>query len=297
MTAGLIEQKPLIEEYLKKSVRPTSSFSFVNIFAWRDFFQFEFKVIHKNLCIFATNELGTFLYLPPLGENVSTETVEECFHTMAEKNNGSGVSRIENVGEDLLHLFPEKKYRRTVKADEYCYYRKDIVELSGNPYKSKRWAYNHFIKNYPAVFLPYGPSLLEECMALYDDWAEGRREVYQDEVYRQMLDENRRVHELLLRHFDQLGLIGRVVKVNNEIKGYTFGFALSEDIFCVYSEITDLKSRGCAVYLFSEFCGDQALQQYKFINVMDDFALHNIEKTKRSFHPVLLFPSYVIQRD
>ena len=197
----------------------------------------------------------------------------------------------------LLHLFPENKYRRSARADEYCYDKKNIVELSGKLYKSKRWSYNYFTENYQAVFLPYEPSMQKECLALYEEWARGRKEIYQDEIYRQMLDENRQVHDLLLRHYDQLGLIGRVVKVNNEIKGYTFGFAVTPDIFCVHSEITDLKSKGCAFYLFSEFCGDQALQDYKFINVMDDFGLSNIEKTKRSFRPDLFLHSYVMQRD
>ena len=39
-------------------------------------------------------------------------------------------------------------------------------------------------------------------------------------------------------------LIGRVVKVKGEIKAYTFGFEINDDMFCVYLETADLKIKG-----------------------------------------------------
>ena len=67
--SGLLEQKALVESFLTQGPRPLSGFSFVSVFAWCDFFDFEFKMIGKSLCVFAHQEEGCFLYLPPLGGN------------------------------------------------------------------------------------------------------------------------------------------------------------------------------------------------------------------------------------
>ena len=65
----LLEQKSLVESFLARGLRPLSSFSFVSLFAWCDFFDFEFKMINDCLCIFAHGDSGCFLYLPPLGKS------------------------------------------------------------------------------------------------------------------------------------------------------------------------------------------------------------------------------------
>ena len=77
---------------------------------------------------------------------------------------------------------------------------------------------------------------------------------------------------------------------------YTFGYPLNEQTFCVLFEIADLFCSGLGVFIFREFCRDAALTPYKFINVMDDFELNNIQRTKDSYRPVVLFPCYVVSR-
>ena len=295
MLDNLLEQKTLVKEYLRKDRHSLSSFSFAAIFNWQDFFEFEFKMIKGNLCIFARNEMGVFLYLPPLGKMIEEETIEQCFLLMNEENKGRGLSRIENVSSDQLEAFSSLRYSFYRKGFEYGYFRKDIAFLKGNSYKSKRSSCNHFVKNYKFEYLPFDPAMLAGCLDLYDDWAGTRRQLYADEIYRQMLMENRRVHEITLRHSEDLDLTGRVVRVNGQIKAYTFGFEINQDIFCVLFEIADVSVKGLPVFIFSRFCRDEALRKYNFINVMDDCELKNIQAVKLSFHPVLVFPLYVIE--
>ncbi len=297
MTTSLLERKELIQQYLREAPGQLSSFSFINIFTWQEFFQFEFEMIDGNLCVFARHEAGTFLYLPPLGKNVSAKTIEACFDRMDKVNRNKGVSRIENVHVRQLALFPTDEFFLYNKGYEYCYYRKDLAALEGNAYKSKRSSYNHFAKNYKFKFLPYEDSMLEDCAALYKDWARSRRPVYADNpVSLQMLEENAGVHQLALRHYQELGLTGRVVTIDGKIRAYTFGYPLNTEIFCVLFEIADLSFSGLGVFIFREFCRDAALAPYKFINVMDDFELKNIQRVKDSFKPVVLFPCYVVSR-
>ena len=297
MTTTLLDEKSRIERYLQEAPAQLSSFSFVNIFTWQEFFQFELEVIDGNLCIFAKHEAGTFLYLPPLGKNVSAKTIQICFERMDKVNRNKGVSRVENVQAYQLPLFPVEEFSHYNKGYEYCYYRKDIADLTGDPYKSKRSSYNHFAKNYTFQYLPYEDSMREDCAALYQSWAQSRRPVYADNaVALQMLEENAGVHQLALRHYKELGLTGRVVVIDGNVMAYTFGYPLNEQTFCVLFEIADLFCNGLGVFIFREFCRDAQIAPYKFINVMDDFELSNIQRVKDSFPPVVLFPCYVVSR-
>ena len=296
MSLNLLDQKPLVEEFLQRESPRPSAFSFVNIFSWKDFFDFKFHVMDDTLCAFAHYSLGCFQYLPPLGKKVSPETLQRCFEIMETVNKGNGLSRIENVPQEQLSLFNPREYDYFKKGDEYCYYREEIALSKGNRFKAKRASYNHFKKHYRHDFLPFCPQMTHECEGLYERWAANRRKKYSDDVYRQMLEENRTVHALLFKFYKELGLIGRVVTVDGKIEAYTFGFALTRDIFCVLVEIANVDVKGLPVYVFRQFCDDPEMRPFKFVNGMDGFGMHNVEETKLSFRPHILFPAYVVTR-
>src|SRR3989338_102426 len=106
----LLQQKSLIEKFLNESPAHLSAHSFVNIYSWKDFFEFEIKLINQNLCVFAKNDLGCFLFLPPLGREILASTTQECFKIMRQINGGTGIARIENVSERQLGYFPDAQY-------------------------------------------------------------------------------------------------------------------------------------------------------------------------------------------
>ena len=292
----LIHKKPLVEQYLKKSFYELSAFSFVSIYSWKDFFDFEWREIDGNLCIFARDSIGCFLYLPPIGEKVSSSAIHACFEMMDNENKNSKISRIENVEERQLSYFPSKEFSFYKKADEYVYRREDIAHLKGNALKSKRSSYNYFIKNYSHEFLSYEDAMQKECEMLFEEWASERAQIHTDPIYRQMLEENTTVHRVTLKCCKELGLIGRVVQVDGKIRAYSFGVPLNTETFCILFEVVDLKTKGLSVFIFREFCADLQLQQFRYINVMDDFGLKNIKTTKLSFRPCKILPSYVVSR-
>jgi len=294
MPGVLLEQKNTIEQFLEKTDCHLSVFSFLNIFAWADFFEFEVTAIDNHLCIFAKNEIGVFLYLPPLGRAIEGPVIDRCFDKMYEANGANGVSRIDNVGDEHLKYFPVDKYTIYKKSSEYVYDKNDIVVFEGNDYKSKRSSYNQFTRHYRYAYIAYEPSMLDECMELYAAWARQRTALNHDVVYTQMIEDNDKVHRRVLANYGALGLIGRVVKVDGQIKGYTFGFPITKDSFCVLFEITDLTIKGLSVFIFRSFCAESVWGHYKYVNVMDDFEMENIKKTKMSFHPSRIMPIYTV---
>ena len=291
-TEYLLKNKSLVESAVRQQRYLLSAYSFVNIFLWKDFFEFRLEVIEHALCVFAKNEMGCFMYLPPLGGNLSRAVIDRCFVEMEAVNRGNGVTRIENFENKRSDLFPEKEFETVLKSRDYCYFREDIVALKGNPYKSQRNEYNRFVADGAHRFLPFDPSMTEECASLYDRWACAKKKNSTDDVFVHMIEENRSVHRLAMQFYQELELTGYVATVNGAIRGYTFGFALNKDILCVLMEIADPGMDGLPVFLFREFCRSRELQGFPFINAMDDFNMPNIRATKMSFHPIILVPSY-----
>ncbi len=287
------QYKTLVRKYLREQNPVLSAYSFVPVFLWQECFRYYFEIIDGQLCIFAGNEIGRFLTLPPLGREISASALQECSRRMAGWNSGSGVSRIENVDFRQRSAFPAGA-AFYLRGYEILYYKKDIIGLKGNAYKSKRFDYNHFIKSYDAAYLPFCESMAEECLKLYDQWQEGRRRKYTDDIYRHMLDESRRVHELAMQNALWLDLVGRVVLVGGEIKAYTFGYWIRDDIFCVLLEVSDLECKGLPVYIFHEFCADEELAGARFINTMDDFEMAQLKRTKDLFRPAFQWPVYTV---
>ena len=293
MNENLLLQKELVDKHLSARPRQLSLLSFVQLFLWGGHFTFEFKTIDASLCVFARAEHGAFLYFPPLGKKLSAKTAQKVFALLDKHNNGRGVGRIENVQAQELDAFPQSAWRHYLKGYEYCYYRRDLVEFCGPGYKSKRNAYNSFMRHGTFIYSPFAPEMLEDCLRLYDEWAQERRRTH-DAVYQQMLLENRDVHRRGMENFQALGLVGRVVIVDGKIRAYTFGYALNETIFCVLFEVADLALKGLPVFIFREFCRDPEVASFPFINVMDDFGLENVAQAKLSFRPALLVPAYNI---
>jgi len=293
--SGILEQKALVESFLVQGPRPLSSFSFVSVFAWSDFFDFEFTMIGQSLCVFAHQEAGCFLYLPPLGGDFDFRTIELAFTHMVRGGDLKAVNRIENIPENLLSSFGPGRYNQYLKPAEYVYHKEDLKSLKGNAYKSKRHDCNCFLAHQPlSSFEPYTDEDLHACLALYESWAALRAGAFSDDIYRAMLAENRLVHERLLKFWRPLGLMVRVLKVQGKMIGYTLGYALDEATFCVYAEIVDLKMTGAAAYIFKSFCADRQLESFSRINTMDDFGMPNVARAKQAYHPSELIPSYTV---
>jgi uncharacterized protein len=294
-TEELLDKKPLVDSFLIQGPRPLSSFSFVSLFAWGDFFDFEFKTINDCLCVFARGDSGCFLYLPPLGKDFYLATIELVFEHMTQGGVPKAVNRIENIPGNLLSAFGPGSYNQYTKPAEYVYRKEDLIALKGNAYKSQRHDCNCFESRHAEhSFGPYTDADFDPCMSLFDRWADNRAEANKDDVYLSMLEENRKVHARLLKCWKPLGLIARVLKVQDQIIGYTFGFALDNNTFCVYAEIADLKIQGSAAFMFKSFCADGELAGFSRINTMDDFAMPNVARAKQAYHPSELISSYTV---
>lgn len=268
-----------------------SRYGFAPHYIWRDFFDFYWTIIDDQFCLFAKQDGDYFMPILPMGRSLNRKVIRQTYLFIHEANRAKQIARIENVPGDMIPFLGELGFHAIQKETEYLYETSALIQLKGNRYKSKRSTYNVLLRNHPTVQVcRYQLDHLPGCLALYESWQGERRRQFHDDVYRAMLEDSEYAHRIGLMDSERLGLVGRVVFINGALKGYSFGYPLGSEIFCILFEVTDLNVKGLAQFLFREFCREQ--ERYRWINTMDDSDLENLKRVKRSYRPVKQLPSY-----
>lgn len=289
-----LKDKKIFEKFLALQKHKLCAYSFQDIYIWKGLFDIRWAIIQNSLCVFFEDKIGCFLYLPPLAEKKCLKTIAKVFRIMDQFNQNKAISRIENVEKNDLDFYQRLGYEYYPKSPDYLCQRRDLVELRGDRFKSKRSAFNYFIRNYNFRYLPYSKNNKNDCLGLYREWMQERQVKNNDKVYQGMLSDNFIALRILLKAYKNLDLLGRVVEVNGKIRAFTFGFKLNKEIFCILYEIADLSLKGLAQFIFRSFCSD--LKDFRHINIMDDSGLENLKQAKLSYRPVKLIPNFIVQR-
>lgn len=290
-----------VERSSASIVTPLAAYAFAPHFIWRGVFSYWWADMAEHHCLFAEHADGIFMPLPPLGtEPMATpnpQAFAEAFAFMRRRNRGSAVSRVENVPEEWKPALEALGYRLVSKDPDYLYRASDLADLAGDRYKSQRAACNRFVRDHGGNrhrYEPYQETDREACLSLYRTWAAQQEARNLDAVARHMLTDSGSAHQEALSHHRALGLIGRVVRIDGEIRAYTFGFERSPSVFCILLEVADRGIQGLAQYLFREFCREAVGRGYEFINTMDDSGLPSLARSKNAYHPFRLVPNYIV---
>ena len=288
-----LKDKPIFDSFLSRQKLPLSMYSFASIFVWRGLFDIFWSIVDNCLCVFAKNNLGCFLIVPPLGRPLP-RTIDKIFALIDKHNRNKSFSRIENIPENEVGFYKKLGLDIVVKDSEYLYAVKDLIKLSGNTFKSKRSACNFFMRHYQYSCQSLESSMAKECLSLYRQWSKMRKARHQEDAYHFCLDDCLSSQEQALKNFKELNLCGWLVKVENKIVGYSLGLALSKEVFYIMFETTDLNIKGLSQFLFREFC--QKLSGYRFVNCGDDSGFENLRRVKQSYRPAWLLRPFIAQR-
>ncbi len=297
--------RPRLEQAMAAIETPLAAYAYAPHAIWRGLFSYWKAEIAGALCLFAEYADGLFMPLPPLGRKPGAnpamcgpadwaEAVAQAFALMRERNRGSGVSRIENVPEEWKPGLEALGYRVAPKDPDYLYRTSDLVRLAGDRFKSQRAAYNNFARTQRFTDHPYGEADEAEGLALYHDWAAQQAARRLDPMAGQMVHDAESAHREALAHSAELGLIGRVVRVDGALRAYTFGYEHSRSVFTVLLEVADRRVTGLAQYIFREFCRDAEQRGFEWVNTMDDSGLQTLARSKMAYRPSRLVPSFIV---
>lgn len=308
-----LDSKPVIEKYLSKLDVDISDYTFAANYIWLANSSGFYAIINKCFCLFAMSGGELTMLLPPLGKKkYVTDAIIKCFEIMNANNSSPYYARIDYVQGSMIEEFVQsadeaesmfemlEHYIVEKKLVDYIYEVDALINLRGNSYHTKRTEINKFMKSYPDYVIEplESDKHKDEIMQLFNKWVSDRVKYMpkeEAEVFLEGIHQERYAIKQMLKNFDALSLIGLVIYINGEIKGFTAGEKINKDTATVIIEKTDFEVLGCAQYIFREF--SKMLKEHygvTYINVGDDMGFENLRKVKMSYRPFKLEPKYTI---
>jgi hypothetical protein len=274
-----------LSAYFATLAEPLSDYTFSQIFTWRNSLRLLWRELHGHLCVFANGAGDLTLLLPPIGYGDAPRALSAAFELMDDYNaqhHVEGRSRIEYASEELLTRLDPSRSRLSVESmgHDYVYDAQRMIDLAGGDLASKRQAKNRFIRNYGHRVETYDAArYLPACLELLGSWNDQQSEHHAEAPTINAIKRQKELlaTELALKHANDLGLVGMVVHVAGDdgverIGGFTLGERLGKDQSSIVIEKTDLRMKGLAQFIFSEFVR-QHWSDRPLVNVGDDWGL------------------------
>jgi hypothetical protein len=171
---------------------------------------------------------------------------------------------------------------------DYVYLSKNLIELPGRKYHSKRNHIKKFQEKYSYSYERFKKEYVSECMEIADKWYQANRS--KDDL--DILGEMCAIKEIL-SHFSELNILGGVIKISNKVETFTFGENLNKDTGVVHIEKANPDILGLYQIINQQFAQD-VFGSVKFINREEDMGVEGLRKAKNSYYPEFLIEKYKI---
>lgn len=266
-------------------------YTFGNSFVWSGIYNVEHCFAEKFY--FRRSGKGKGIsFTFPAGRKDVHRAVEIMSEYCAELGIPLRITANKEIAEKIREEYPDAVIKLNRDISDYVYLAEDLENLKGKKYHAKRNHLNRFYEN-DWSFEPLTADNIEECRAMNKLWrAENVDECRLSSDTESKLDELC-VVETSFNHFDELGYIGGVLRVNGEVQAFTFGERSSDDCFVVHVEKALRKYQGAYAAVNREFVKSLG-GRYKYINREDDTGSENLRKAKLSYYPIFLEEKYNI---
>jgi hypothetical protein len=283
-----VSDKELITKYTYKSDFKNCDFAFSNMCSWQFFYESEFSIEDDFLFVrfrVPNKTHERLAYMFPVGGGNIRQAIEKLEDDAESLENPLVMLGMTNESKELLdNIFPEKfVFMADRNYFDYIYLRENLTSLAGKKLQPKRNHINKFNRLYKYEYIPITPEIAPECMALEQEWLKAN---VSDE-YRDALTNERRSMCFALRNFEQLGLTGGAILIDNKIVAFTYGSKINRDTFGVHVEKADINYDGIFSVINQEFVS-RLPDEFTYINREEDLGIEGLRKAKLSYNPVLL---------
>ncbi|MCI7596743.1 MAG: phosphatidylglycerol lysyltransferase domain-containing protein [Lachnospiraceae bacterium] len=295
-TIGM-EDKPILEKYYAYEQSKCCEFSFCNNYLWAPFYEMRYAIIEDMLVFLAQGRQ------PSVGVPLAKDEASE-------RNLGKVVSILEEYFVSVqapfqMHLVTEEKFAQLEaqfpgkyvieynrdQAD-YIYEVEKMISLSGKKLHGKRNHINKFKENNPNWrYEPLSQENVSACVKMAEEWRE-----------KNLCDEKGEKHTEFcvtlraLDEYEQLGLKGGVLRIEDRVVAFTLGEELNRETFVVHIEKAMADIQGAYPMINQQFLVHEA-SQYKYVNREEDMGEEGLRKAKLSYYPVFLQEKGVVRKN
>ena len=281
-----LEDKPHLDKILGNSKDVSCENTFVNLFVWQG--AYNNKIAFKNGNLFIKYGKGSEEnYRLPVGGNLEDglrEIISHCGGKYPTFWNPvtEDFSRLPKWFLDRYEIIP------TRDSFDYIYLQKDLAELSGKKYHSKRNHISAFSKKYDWHYEDITEENIQKVRICAEKWYNENS----DRLNKYALVERDGVLKVL-QNMDYLKVNGGAIFVKDEAVAFTLGTPINDRVFDIFAEKALPEfAEGYAV-INNRFA--KQLSGYKYINREDDMGLEGLRRAKLSYKPAVILEKYVFK--
>jgi len=269
-----LENRSIVDEYLKRFPPEVSELTFTNLFVWRKSRPVFFAEVKDSL-VFLVDAEGSgkkIIFGNPLGNASPLELLSDLDVEVV------GFARIPKttaaiLQENNLHVEPDRD-----NAD-YVYRVKDLAELAGRRFHKKRNLIKQCLQGVDCVYKPITPETIPECLKMHERWCKARRCGHDPGL----CSESVAVKECLTQ-WDALPLMGGSVRIDGKIQAFALGETLRPDTAVCHFEKAMPEYLGLG-QLINQWFAKHALHGLEFENREQDLGIPGLRQAKKSYYP------------
>ena len=296
-----LQDRDWIRKLLGYSDNRATEFNFTVLYIWRD-------IMHSRVCRvgdylvvrFFPNGAPAPMYLFPSGRGTAEElkgVLESCMEDARQNGYPFLMASVQNGHREILeNLFPDRfTFEPNRDYFDYIYSAEDLTFLRGKKFQSKRNFVSRFKRQEGWSYEPLGKDNLKECAAMSISWCAK----YGCGKDPSMASESCSVKNAL-QNFEQLGLMGGLLRLNGEVVAFTIAEKTNSDTLLVHIEKAYGDIVGAYPAIANEFLRNSIVEEgeqlsVKYINREDDAGDLGLREAKMQYHPLFLLEKYSVK--
>lgn len=292
-----LQNKGLLDSYLKYNTFRGCELAPANTILWSEHYCTGFVIIENMLsfCRLKNGKPVSFSF--PIGAGDKKKAFDAIAGCFEQNKMDFSMYMVEpDMFARIEEWYPgmyEVQYNRD--SADYLYETETLASLSGKKLHGKRNHINRFLENYPDYkYERIDDENCDECLELAYAWA---KKNIQDEPAERVEDKTyeKCALEFALKHRDELGLIGALIRVEGRVVAFTLGGRLTEDTFDINFEKAYAEVQGAYAMINREFVRRE-LTGYKYVNREEDMGVPGLRHAKTSYQPVCLVEKGLVSR-
>jgi len=294
-----LDDKIMLERYFHRYGEGSCQHSFVSLYCMSC--KYGDQICEKGGFLFVLRSRkctqSQRVYLFPMGDGSDKAALRRAVQEILDDAHAHGATvRFETVTErarDELLAAGDGRFDAEYVRDyaEYLYRREKLADLPGHEMASKRHDINVFWRTYGERVRVerIRPDHIEAIRGFQTYWVEEKMHREEDV---QLELENAAIQKGL-EHFQELGLSGIVVFLDDRLCGYAYGAPLNESCYDVIIEKGDRNVADIYRVLNRELVR-LCCRDYAWINREEDVGVEGLRKAKLSYKPDRLLEKFVV---
>ena len=282
-----LKDKSYIEDLFKKSGYFGADNTFGSLYVWQ--YSSGAKICFYKNFLLRKYETNKAFYGFPIGEGNLIDAVEALIDNAAELGeklsllglDKSMINKLEDMG-----LNDKFTYKKDLDISEYIYDSRDLIELNGKKYHSKRNHISKFKRKYEYEYEDISEKNINEVLDFLNRYCEENNCKGDKGLCNEF-----KALQISLANYFALGFIGGLIRVDGSIIAMTMGEEINSNIFVVHFEKA-LKSYDGSYTLINNEFAKRKLSTYKYINREEDLGIQGLRKAKKSYYPSIFLEKY-----